>query len=145
MSYSAQKTRTAVLWQCANHGNGRLSVPRVTCARKQALFNPWGDSKFNDRTVLAIRLKYHWQITSAGRNFRKEVGSLPPYFSSVQKMQYLNWKQTGGRPIQCKVQSKFEFSRIDSETRQPELGYSSPQQDCFRFTRVPLSTLRPAT
>lgn len=37
--------------------------------------NPWGDSKFNDQTVVEIRLKYHWQISLAERNFRKETGS----------------------------------------------------------------------
>ena len=72
------KNRITVLCQCVNHGNGRLSVSRVISARNQALFNPWGDSEFNDWTVLEIRLKYHWQIRLAKRNFRKEAGSLPP-------------------------------------------------------------------
>lgn len=91
------KNRITVLWQCVNHGNGRLSVPRVICARNQALFNPWGDWKFNNWTVLEIRLKYHWQIRLAERNFRKEAGSLPPasYLSeNAVSQQKANRRQT---------------------------------------------------
>lgn len=79
------KTTITVLWQCVNHENERLSVSRVICIRNQPLFNPWGDSKFNDLTVLEIRLKYQWQIRLAERNFRRDWVS--PSYLSVQEMQ----------------------------------------------------------
>lgn len=92
------KTRIELLWQSVNHGNGRLSVARVICARSQDLLNPWGDSKFNDWAVLETRLKRHWQIWGAGRKSREEPESLffIPSENAISQL-----KQTGGRPIQC--------------------------------------------
>lgn len=73
------KTRIELLWQSVNHGNGRLSVARVICARSQDLLNPWGDSKFNDWAVLETRLKHHWQIWGGWEKIQRGSWVSPPY------------------------------------------------------------------
>lgn len=77
-----QKPRTEVLWQCVNHGKGRLSVARVICARSQDLLNPWGESKFNDWAVLEARLKHPWEIW--GGLWENPQRSLSPSSSSLK-------------------------------------------------------------
>lgn len=73
------KSRTEVLWQCVNHGNGRLSVARVICARSQDLLNPWGESKFNDWAVLETRMKHPWRIRGGWEKTQKGAWVSPPH------------------------------------------------------------------
>lgn len=112
-----------VLWQCVNHGNEIFSVSRIICVRNQALLIPGVTQSLMTKPYLRLGWNTTDELVWLREISERRLGQVAPsYFLSVQKIQYLNEKQTGGRTIQCNIKSEFEFSCI--EIWQPESWYT---------------------